>query len=332
MGWPQHDSILWLTRSCVHENLVNPDLRNFEPARSRMHDDPTMPDNPITVERRFAPARSYLFVPGDRPERFDRAWNTTADEIVIDLEDAVAPQAKAKARHSIANWLDADRPVLLRVNAADTPWFADDLRLSCHPGVAGVMLPKAESLPSELINACSNNGLGILALIETALGMQRIADLANSPHVTRLAFGSIDFQIDLGIEGDDEELLFFRSQLVWHSRLAGLSAPVDGVTADFSDDDRLRSDARRARRLGFGGKLCIHPRQLQAVSAAFLPDEAQRTWAARVLLAVETAQGAAVALDGKMVDRPVWLQALRIASSAAQTGPARLQASRVACK
>ena len=291
-----------------------------------------MSNDQIAAERRATPARSYLFVPGDRPERFDRAWNTTADEIVIDLEDAVGPLAKADARHSIANWLDAARPVLLRVNAADTPWFADDLRLSCHPGVAGVMFPKAESLPPELIQACAAKGQGILALIETALGLQRIADLASSPYVKRLAFGSIDFQVDLGIEGDDEELLFFRSQLVWQSRLAGLPAPVDGVTANFYDDDRLRSDARRARRLGFGGKLCIHPRQLQAVSTAFMPDDAQRAWAARVLMAIDSAKGATVALDGKMVDRPVWLQAMRIAASAAQTGPTRLQASRVASR
>ena len=291
-----------------------------------------MSNDLIAAERRATSARSYLFVPGDRPERFDRAWNTATDEVVIDLEDAVGPLAKADARHSIANWLDAAKPVLLRVNAADSPWFADDLRLACHPGVAGVVFPKAESLPPELMQTCVTKGQGIVALIETALGLQRIADLASSPHVTRLAFGSIDFQVDLGIEGDDEELLFFRSQLVWQSRLAGLPAPIDGVTANFSDDDRLRSDAQRARRLGFGGKLCIHPCQLQTVSTAFMPDAAQRAWAARVLMAIDSAQGAAVALDGKMVDRPVWLQAMRIAAYADQTGPTRLQAFRVASR
>ena len=291
-----------------------------------------MSNDLIAAERRATSARSYLFVPGDRPERFDRAWSTATDEVVIDLEDAVGPSAKADARHSIANWLDAAKPVLLRVNAADSPWFADDLRLACHPGVAGVVFPKAEFLPPELMQTCVTKGQGIVALIETALGLQRIADLASSPHVTRLAFGSIDFQVDLGIEGDDEELLFFRSQLVWQSRLAGLPAPIDGVTANFSDDDRLRSDAQRARRLGFGGKLCIHPCQLQTVSTAFMPDAAQRAWAARVLMAIDSAQGAAVALDGKMVDRPVWLQAMRIAAYADQTGPTRLQAFRVASK
>ncbi len=298
----------------------------------RKPEDSVMSHNQITAERRAAPARSYLFVPGDRPERFERAWNTAADEIVIDLEDAVGPQAKADARHCIANWLDATKPVLIRVNAVDTPWFADDLRLSCHPGVAGVLFPKAEYLPPELSQACADKSLGIVALIETALGLQRIADLASTPQVMRLAFGSIDFQVDLGIEGDDGELLFFRSQLVWQSRLAGLPAPVDGVTANFSDDDRLHNDARRARRLGFGGKLCIHPRQLQAVSAAFTPNDEQRAWAARVLMAMDSAKGAAVALDGKMVDRSVWLQAMRIAADATQTDPTRLQASRVASR
>lgn len=270
---------------------------------------------------------TYLFVPGNRADRLDSAWRSAADDVVVDLEDAVALSAKAEARHTVAKWLKPSQPVWLRVNAQDTPWFADDLRLACQPGVKGVMLPKAESLSDSLLAACAAHGLLLLPLVETALGLHRALDLGRSPHVKRLAFGSIDFQVDLGIEGDDQELLFFRSQLVWASRLAGLPAPVDGVTADFADDARVQQDSLRARRLGFGGKLCIHPRQLAPVSTAFAPDAAQQAWAARVLAATEAAQGQAVAVDGKMVDRPVWLQAQRWAASREPLAAERLHAS-----
>ena len=277
-------------------------------------------------------SRSYLFVPGDRPERFDKAWASVADEIILDLEDAVTPENKARARDAVAGWLDGARPIWLRVNAVDTEWFADDLRLAGEPGVAGVMLSKAEVIPGELASLYQARGVGVIALIETALGLARLQQLATASAVQRLAFGALDFQADLGIEGDDEELLFFRSQLVWQSRLAGLQPPVDGVTVAVSDADAVTRDTRRARRLGFGGKLCIHPRQLEMVHVAFAPDDAQRAWAQRVLAALEAGGAGAVALDGKMVDRPVALKAQRIANTPASGLPARLQAARLAVR
>ena len=284
--------------------------------------------------RRMNPApaptsRSYLFVPGDRPERFDKAWGSAADEVIFDLEDAVAPAHKARARDAIAGWLDRARPVWLRVNAVDTEWFADDLRLASEPGVAGVMLSKAEAIPGELTTLHQDRGVAVIALIETALGLAHARELATAPAVQRLAFGSLDFQADLGIEGDDDALLFFRSQLVWQSRLAGLAPPVDGVTVAIGDAAMLTGDARRARRLGFGAKLCIHPGQLEAVHAAFAPDDAQRAWAQRVLATVEAGGSGAVALDGRMVDRPVALRAQRIAATPAGGPPARLQTARL---
>ena len=155
-------------------------------------------------------------------------------------------------------------------------------------------------------------GISILPLIESAQGFWNVKALSQAPRGQRLVFGSIDFQLDLGINGDNEELLYFRSQLVLVSRIAGIQSPVDGVSTAIDDHEQLRSDTLRARRLGFGGKLCIHPKQVGQVNEAFRPGQNDVAWARRVLEAASTAQGAAVAVDGKMVDRPVILKAQEI--------------------
>ena len=255
--------------------------------------------------------RSYLFVPADRPARFAKALAAGADAVIVDLEDAVAPAAKAAARDSLAAWLEgADAaPVFVRINAPHTPWFADDLRVCAMSAVQGVVVPKAEDTESLARAAAAVPGKTLLPLIETAIGFDAVRRLAAAAGVQRLLFGSIDFQADLGIEGDDDALLFFRSQLVLASRLAGLDAPVDGVTTSFEDDEAVARDTARARRLGFGGKLCIHPKQVGVVNRGFTPSEAEIDWAHCVLAAAAASGGAAVALDGKMVDAPVLLRA-----------------------
>jgi citrate lyase subunit beta/citryl-CoA lyase len=255
-------------------------------------------------------ARSYLFVPGNRPERFSKACGAGADEVILDLEDAVPAAEKDAARSAVADWLSPARRVLVRVNDAGTRWFADDLALCRTPGVAGIVLPKAER--ADVIAAVAQSvgaGVRVLPLIESARGLWGALAVAEAPQVQRLAFGSIDFQVDLGIRGDAEELDHFRAQLVLVSRLASLQAPIDGVTPALDDAARTQSDALRARRRGFGAKLCIHPRQVALVNAAFAPLPAEVEWARRVLAAAAAADGAAVAVDGRMVDRPVILQA-----------------------
>jgi citrate lyase subunit beta/citryl-CoA lyase len=255
--------------------------------------------------------RSYLFVPGDRPERFAKACASHAHAVIVDLEDAVAPEQKVSARASLAAWLHPDHPVVVRINAAGTAWFRDDCELAGRPGVAGIMLPKSERLEDvEALRAAG--AAAVLPLIETAVGFDQARALANAAGVQRLVFGSIDFQLDLGISDEDEALLAFRSGLVLASRLAGVAAPVDGVSTAIDDPARLAADAARARRLGFGGKLCIHPKQVQVVNAAFGPSEADVHWATRVLEAAAIARGGAIAVDGKMVDRPVLLRAKAI--------------------
>ena len=263
-----------------------------------------------------AVARSYLYVPGNRPDRFDKACAAGADAVIIDLEDAVPPAEKPAARAALATWLFPAQPVIVRVNAADTEWFEDDLAACDAAGVVGVVLPKAERIGDGVTSLCRRNGLALLPLIETAAGMAQAAAVAATPCVQRLMFGTIDFQFELDIDGDGDELLAFRSQLVLASRLAGIQPPVDGPCTSWEDTDLVAADSHRARRLGFGGKLCIHPKQVAFVNTAFSPSESEVAWARRVLDAAKRSGGAAVAVEGRMVDRPVILKAERIAREA----------------
>lgn len=257
-------------------------------------------------------ARSFLFVPGDRPDRFEKAWESAADDLILDLEDAVRPEMKDLARDTVSKWMSCERPVWVRCNAVDSPWFHDDLQLAKQPGCAGLILPKAETAPPSFVEMARVDGFRWIPLIETAQGFKNAEELARSEGVVRLAFGALDFQFDLGIEGDDDGLAYFRSQLVLASRLAGVASPIDGVTPSVHDELAVRRDTLRARRFGMGAKLCIHPCQIPWVHEALAPNNAERAWAALVVDAMTSAQGAAVAIDGKMVDRPVWLRAQRI--------------------
>ena len=158
-------------------------------------------------------------------------------------------------------------------------------------------------------------GAIVLPLVESARGYANLAELCAAPGVQRLVFGSIDFQLDLGISGEREELLFFRSGMVLASTLAQLQPPVDGVTVDIENIDRVRDDALYAKRLGFGGKLCIHPKQISTVNQCFSPSAEDIAWANRVVEAAGTANGGAVQVDGKMIDRPVLVRARTILDS-----------------
>ena len=261
--------------------------------------------------------RSYLFVPGNRPDRFKKAWQSGADAVILDLEDAVQSTHKDLAREAVAAWLDPRRPVYVRINAAGTPWFEHDLELVGLPGVQGVVLPKAEH--PEQVERLATRLAGeaqVLPLLETAVGVWNARVLAQAPRVERLAFGSVDFQLDTGISGEQEELLYARSRLVLASRVASILPPVDGVTMVLEDLTRLREEVARARRLGFGGKLCIHPRQVETINQGFAPTDAERAWARRVLEAVEAAGAGALRLDGELIDRPVIARARSILAQA----------------
>jgi citrate lyase subunit beta/citryl-CoA lyase len=267
--------------------------------------------------------RTYLFVPGNRPERFAKALASGADAIVLDLEDAVAPAAKGEARDAIARWsceaADTDRArVVVRVNDAQSAAFSDDLQLLCDARIDGVMLPKADSAAQvQAVRAAAPNA-HVLALIESACGVANVQGVASADGVVRLIFGTLDFALDLDLDIADssEGLAHAASALAIASRIAGLMAPVAGVTPQIDDEPRLLADLAWSRRHGFGAKLCIHPKQIAPLHAALRPSPDELAWAQRVLQAADGAHGA-VQLDGRMIDKPVIERARRIVARAA---------------
>lgn len=265
--------------------------------------------------------RTYLFVPGDRAERFDKALASGADAVVLDLEDAVAPERKTLARQAVGEQLvratAADRArLVVRINDESTPWFEDDLRRLADRGAAGVMLPKAERPAGVARVRAGCPGIAVVALIETARGVLNAEALAEADGVQRLVFGTIDFAFDLDLSGDPIGFDHAASRLALASRAAGLPSPVAGVTPDLADTDKLLAELARARAHGFGAKLCIHPRQVAAIHDALRPSETELDWARRVIAAAETSPGA-VQVEGRMVDRPVLLRAMRLLARAA---------------
>lgn len=250
--------------------------------------------------------RSYLFVPGNRPERFEKALNAGADVVILDLEDAVPSDQKDAAREAVLSWLTPEHPVYVRVNGVNTDWFEADCMVLGQSGLRGVVLPKAEcSEHIGLVAGLVRRGVKIVPLIESALGLSNARDLAAVPGVERLAFGSVDFQLDTGISGEVEELLYARSHLVLASRVAGVDSPVDGVSLAIDDEESLRSDVARAKRMGFGAKLCIHPRQVAIINEGFIPDEGEIRWAQAIIDAIGVSGEGTIKLEGKLVDRPV---------------------------
>jgi citrate lyase subunit beta / citryl-CoA lyase len=267
-------------------------------------------------------ARSFLFVPGNRPERFVKALQSGADAVIIDLEDAVPAQLKVEARATVAGWLSAEHAVYVRVNAQGTEWHEEDVRaIARAAGLRGLVLPKAQE-PRRVAELAAHlaGSASLLPIVESAQGLWSALEIARSARVERLAFGHLDFQRDLGIDGENEEILFARSHLVLMSRLAGVGAPLDGITAALDDAEKLKRDVERARRLGFGGKLCIHPKQVEAVNRGFLPSEKDVEWARQVVAAAEAAGGGAVRMGAEMVDAPVVARAQQILRLAAQGG------------
>ncbi|QRG09384.1 CoA ester lyase [Xanthobacter dioxanivorans] len=249
-----------------------------------------------------------LFVPGHRPERFEKAAGAAPDAVILDLEDAVPPDAKDAARANLDTGFTR-RPVLVRVNASGTPWHEADMAAVARLKPAAVILPKAES-PALLdgVAAVLGPDVPVIALVETAAGLAHARAVAAHPTVRRIAFGSVDFSADIGCAHVREALLAARAELVLASRLGGLAAPLDGVTTRIDDPSAASDDARYARALGFGGKLAIHPRQITPIRDGFLPDAEEIEWARKVLASGDGAAN----VDGAMVDEPVRIRARSI--------------------
>ena len=242
-----------------------------------------------------------LYVPGDRPDRFDKAVATGADLVILDLEDAVAPAAKDAALEAVVTWLRARAPggpvIQVRVNPGRDHEF-DALRAT---GAAiGVRLPKADDRAALDHAAELAAGLPLTALLESARALENAAAIAAHPSVSGLALGESDLASDLGTR-DAAVLDHARIRVLVAARSAGLPAPMLSVYPHLADLDGLRADTERGRRLGALGRVAAHPRQLAIIREVFAPTDEERAWAQSVLAAMENG-GVATLASGEMVD------------------------------
>jgi citrate lyase subunit beta/citryl-CoA lyase len=268
-----------------------------------------------TAGRGDGPARSWLFVPATRADRFAKAAASGTDRVILDLEDAVAPEEKLEARRGLMTaTIPQNVPVYVRVNSALTPWFEEDLGVARTLAIRGVLVPKADSAAHvERALAAISPAQVVVPIIETAAGLWNVLDVARCPRVERLIFGALDFTLDTGIHDADGAFDAVRSRIVVASKVAGIAPPVDLVTLAIDDSELLRRHAARSRSFGFGGKLCIHPKQIAITNDAFRPSDDEVAWARAVLDELSSRPEEAVfAHRGELVDRPVIQRAKQI--------------------
>lgn len=263
--------------------------------------------------------RSALFVPGDRPERYQKALTSGADRVIVDFEDAVEEASKRGARNMLGEYLRAhpEAAVWVRVNSPGHHEHERDLGFCRdHDGVIGVMLPKAETKAQLLVAAAT--GKSVIPIIESASGAANLADLCSAPGLERLCFGAIDMALDLGLKDGSAGALtvleHLKVAIIVQSRVHGLAPALDGVFPSINDSAGLTQAVQTASQMGFGGVLCIHPKQVADIHSALTPEASEVTWANHVLAAAET-QGGAFKLDGQMIDAPVISRAKRILST-----------------
>jgi citrate lyase subunit beta / citryl-CoA lyase len=261
------------------------------------------------------PIRSYLYVPGYDERKIEKALAGEADAVVLDLEDAVAPSRKDEARETVARVLKAgpEKPVFVRVNAVGTELAAADIDAVIGRNLAGLRLPKIQSVESvmlvaETLDELRSEGV-IQCLIESALGLERAFEIAIShERVTGISLGEADLAADLGAS-DEAGLLYARSRIVSAARAAGLDHPVQSVYTNVHDLEGLRVSTEQGKRLGFFGRSTIHPSQVPVVNEVFTPTEEEVTQAQALIdrLAGEAASGTGVFVleDGRFVDRAV---------------------------
>ncbi|MDV8020788.1 CoA ester lyase [Rhodococcus sp. IEGM 1330] len=254
-------------------------------------------------------ARSWLLVPATKPETFGDAVASGVDAVILDIEDAVAPAKKPAARDAVVRWLGEGNSAWVRINDATTPYWADDLAaLSGLPGLVGVMLAKTESGGQvEATAARLVPGTPILALVESAMGLEAATEIARADSTFRLAFGSGDFRRDTGMSDDPLAMAYPRSRLVVSSRAARIPGPIDGPTLT-ANDSILGRDAALTLSMGMTGKLCMHSEQAAIVNRELAPSPTDVSWARDVIDALG-ADGAHVK-DGS--DLPRLAKALKI--------------------
>lgn len=267
---------------------------------------------------------TWLYVPGDRPDRFDKAVDSGADAIVLDLEDAVVAGRKEYARAAVAEFVTQAHglPVFVRVNELGGPeFFADIDAVGKARGLAGLRLPKVESA-AQVIRVAGLVGAQLHCLVESAIGLEMAYRIASAhPSVAGVALGEADLRSDLGVI-DDEGLRWARGRIVIAARAAGLPAPPMSVYPDLSDVEGLRASCAAGRRMGFLGRAALHPKQLPVILEGFRPtaDELERSreLLAAVAEATERESGVSVLPDGRFADRAMIAAAQRTVHLAAR--------------
>jgi citrate lyase subunit beta/citryl-CoA lyase len=279
--------------------------------------------------------RSWMFVPGNHERRLEKAKSLPADVIIYDLEDAVALGEKEKARQMVRQAIseDSGKVNFVRVNDLSTPFFFDDVSELAQEGLSGIVLPKSAKREHIQVAAhlltqleqkrnLQQGSTEIVPLIESALGLYNAFEIAtSSERVRRLAFGSVDYTLDINAQLSKEgtEILYARSQLVVTSRAAGVEPPIDTVYLHIKDREGMYKDARLAKQLGFQGKLIVHPDQIDIVNEVFAPTAQEIEDAKAIVHAFDEALSngfAAIQMDGKMIDYPVAERAKRIMAQA----------------
>jgi len=279
--------------------------------------------------------RSLLFAPGNHPRRVEKALTLAADAVILDLEDAVAVSEKAATRPTVTEAFGRTRAgrLYVRVNALPTEWSYGDIVAVVREGLDGIVLPKVEHA-HELLTADWLIGalererglpvgrIDLIPIIETAVGISNLSGICRAgTRARRLAFGAGDFTLDMGMvwSRSEAELLPHRAACVVESRAAGMEPPLDTVWADLRDGEGFVASARHAAALGFQGKMCIHPDQIEACNAAFTPDEAAVAQAKRIVSAFDKAEAeglASIQLDGQFIDYPIVQRARRVLGAA----------------
>lgn len=270
--------------------------------------------------------RSLMFTPGTQKEKMIKSINSKADALIWDLEDAVHIDEKTHAQAVINEALGEleekpKKPIFLRINQYDTVWYNDDAKLARHENVTGVILPKAETAEqvADTWTLMGESG-EIIVLIETAVGLKNLEEIFENPNVTGVAFGAIDFAVDLDLTLTETglEALYARSRIVTYAKAAGITGIYDTVFPDVHNSESLKKRAALTRAIGFNGQLAIHPIQISTIHEVYSPSQSAIDWAAKVLhLAENEEKGAGVfMLDGKMIDRPVIEKAKQIYNSA----------------
>ena len=271
--------------------------------------------------------RSIFFVPGDRPDRYGKALAAGADAVCIDLEDAVAPARKAQAREEVtgflARWGDGDSHrrtrLIVRMNdlGSEVGWGDLDA-IADGPRPDGVMVPMVRTAAEVAVTSERlGDAVGVLPLIETARGLEKAVEIGAVANVAGLVFGGFDLALELGAEPQWEPLLYARSRVVHAAAVSGLPA-YDMPSRDYRDMRELREEAGRGRALGFDGKTAIHPAQIPVIHEVFTPSREEVERARAIVEADRGADGGAVGMGGRMVDRPVVEAARRVLERAGE--------------